>query len=170
VDKLFELTLVILRNELREVIDLHKRTEAFLDEELQAFKSRTDSENASTTEKHGYYYDLQHERYVQLVDSFPSLLRQGLLLTLVSTLEHHLDVVCNDLAIERSLALLPKDLSDKGIKRSRTYIKKICGLDFPDNEREWTELLFIADVRNRFAHAGGLCGENFAPELAHIPT
>lgn len=103
-----------LRDEfLREVADLHQQTEALLDEELKTLQSKIDAEDSSTLEKHDLdYYDLWHEQYVQLVDSFPSLLRQGLLLTLVSTLEYHLDVLCSDLATERGMTLLPKDLSD----------------------------------------------------------
>jgi hypothetical protein len=51
--------------------------------------------------------------------------------------------------------LAPNEIRDTGLRRGRTYLSKVAGIDFPDQEPEWEQLLFFAQVRNVLAHRNG---------------
>ncbi len=149
---------VFFRFELETFEDLERRVESFVISELTSFVKGIE-EVASTLpeeEKQDLYerYIDEHER---LMVEFPNILRRSLLLALYSRFEHHLNEICEGLAREKKLAIHPTDLRDKGIVRSQSYFKKVIGLPFPDETPSWAHVLYVRGLRNRFAHAGGVC-------------
>lgn len=167
---LSQMTLDILKHELVQLSELHVLTEAFLDNAVAEFQSKHHEAPADIPDEERHYRDENaHDHYVQLVDGFPSRLREGLLLTAVSILEHHLDALCSELMAEKGVSLKPGDLRHSGLRRSQVYIKQVLELPFPDYTREWDHLLLVGKIRNRFAHAGGYCDEKLRPLVEKQP-
>lgn len=83
---------------------------------------------------------------------FPNLLRRSTLIILFSFLEHQLDQLCELFASEQQLKIVHTDLRDKGIDRSRRYLKKVICLPLDDNSSIWQELKRIQKVRNAIVH------------------
>jgi hypothetical protein len=156
--ELWEMTLDLLRHEMAQLWELHELTESFLTKAIAELTEKPHQYPKGLPAEHQYYYDeMVNARYEQLVHVFPSRLRESLLLTAVSTLEHSLDTLCRDLQQQHGEALAPTDLRHKGIRRSKVYIEKVLRLPFPDDSAEWNRLLFVLEIRNVFAHVGGVC-------------
>lgn len=46
-------------------------------------------------------------------------------------------------------------LKDDGIQRAKSYLTKVCRIDFPINSYEWNEVLKLNLFRNCIIHAQG---------------
>lgn len=84
---------------------------------------------------------------------FPNLQRRSTLLILFSFLEHQLNQLCELFASTRQLNIVHTDLKDKGIDRSRRYLKKVISLPLDNNSAVWQELKRIQKVRNLVVHS-----------------
>jgi hypothetical protein len=156
--------------ELDHFRDLDGRVEGFLDTERHSFEKHLESMAASRPqEEQDALYENHLDDYLQLRDDLPAVFRSSVLLALYSQFEHHLNELCDGLAREKNFKILAKDLADRGIVRSQKYMKKALGLEFPDQSSEWTRLRFVADVRNRIAHAGGTCGDELRKQVSADP-
>jgi hypothetical protein len=82
---------------------------------------------------------------------FPNLHRRSALIIIFSFLEHQLDQLCELFATTRKLDIVVTDLKDKGINRSRRYLKKVIRLSI-DNSSVWQELKQIQKLRNVAVH------------------
>jgi hypothetical protein len=83
----------------------------------------------------------------------PSLFRESVFLTIYAFLEDILAQVCTHLYASKSLSLQPNDLRGRGIERSRIYLKKIVGINFPDQpESKWDILISYSRLRNNIVH------------------
>jgi hypothetical protein len=86
---------------------------------------------------------------------FPNLHRRSTLIILFSFLEHELDQLCMLFADTQKLNILHTDLKDKGVDRSRRYLKKVIRLSLDDNSAVWQEIKRIQKVRNTIVHNEG---------------
>jgi len=91
---------------------------------------------------------------------FARTLRFSLFVTMYSFLEADLHQLCLDYHQAEHLALGPGDISGKGINRSRLYLKKVVGLDFPDQHSTWHSIQSYVLIRNCIVHSGGRVGED----------
>ena len=72
-----------------------------------------------------------------------------------------MDVILRSLLLSEFFKWIgPKDIAHKGITRSRIYLEKVVGLDFPDQHSSWNRINDFADLRNCIVHAAGRIGDN----------
>jgi hypothetical protein len=67
-------------------------------------------------------------------------------------LEHQLNQLCELFATTQKLSIVHTDLRDKGIVRSRRYLRKVICLPVDDNSVIWQKLQGIQKVRNVVVH------------------
>ena len=87
-----------------------------------------------------------------LIENYPQLLFKSLFMAVYSHFERYLIDLCNAVRESESLSLKPKDLGDKGIRRSQAYLKKVAGLNFPANTKEWQVIKLVTEIRNKLVH------------------
>ncbi|MDQ0186679.1 hypothetical protein MKX78_24230 [Cytobacillus sp. FSL R5-0569] len=51
------------------------------------------------------------------------------------------------------------DLNGNGIEKASKYLKKVVGIDFPNQAEEWTYINHCNQLRNCFVHNGGIVNE-----------
>ncbi len=98
---------------------------------------------------------------------YPCLFRASALLSILGFFEHNLNVVCETLRKEFGKETKVTDLPGKGLKRSKLYISKKIGVDFPANSESWNRLLKLSDVRNLIAHRDSQIKDN-NPDLVRF--
>jgi hypothetical protein len=86
---------------------------------------------------------------------FPNLQRKSSLITLFSYLEHTLDDLCLLFKASEKYSLDLKDINGKGIERSATYLKKVCGIKNSKGTNEWAIINEIRIIRNLIVHNEG---------------
>ena len=92
------------------------------------------------------------EELWNVTENFPYLFRASALLSILGFFEHNLNVVCDALRKEFSKEVKITDLPGKGLKRSKQYISKVIGVNFPANSKSWKILLKLSEIRNLIAH------------------
>lgn len=92
------------------------------------------------------------EELWNVTENFPYLFRASALISILGFFEHNLNVVCDALRKEFSKEVKITDLPGKGLKRSKQYISKIIGVNFPANSESWKILLKLSEIRNLIAH------------------
>lgn len=90
----------------------------------------------------------------KMEEYFPNLLRSSLFVTIYSTVENELNRLCSQLAKDDSLDV--EDLRGNGIIRARTFLCKVCRVDFPDSSEEWKQLKEYNQLRNVLVHDNGI--------------
>lgn len=88
-------------------------------------------------------------------ESYRQHIRKALFVALYSLFEDEMEQLCDHIAEQRALRLRARDLSDRGITRSRNYMKKVLDVEVPDDEEEWSEIAMFGKIRNIIAHRGG---------------
>jgi hypothetical protein len=83
---------------------------------------------------------------------FPNLHRRSTLIVLFSFLESQVDQLCKLFTDRQQLDILHTDLKDKGLDRSRRYLRKVIRLPLDDNSTVWQEIKWIQKVRNVVVH------------------
>jgi hypothetical protein len=84
-----------------------------------------------------------------------AMLARTAFLAIHSLLEHELLTICQLIKKDRGLALGPEELKDKGIIAAQVYLKKLCGIPFPEGTAEWGEIKRYIKIRNLLAHNDG---------------
>lgn len=97
-------------------------------------------------------------------DRLPYLYRGSVLQTVLGFFEHNLNELCNCLRNEYGIEEKVTDLPGKGLRRSKLYMAKYVGVDFPADTEVWNNVLKYADIRNLIAHRDGLVKDD-DPEL-----
>ncbi len=92
------------------------------------------------------------EELWNVTEIFPYLFRASALLSILGFFEHNLNVVCDALRKEFDKEVKITDLPGKGLKRSKQYISKVIGVNFPANSESWKILLKLSEIRNLIAH------------------
>jgi hypothetical protein len=141
--------------------------EGYVETVERAFKEQLEREEREpkqppaglSEEELGAFYHEQSDIYHSLTHAFPSLVRQTAFIHLYSILEKGLIFLC-DCAYKHGGLPEPHaaNKKDKGIFKAQVYLKKIAGVPFPDQCREWEEICRMNGLRNRYTH-GGQTGE-----------
>jgi hypothetical protein len=90
-----------------------------------------------------------------LGDHFPSFALETTFVATYSLLEDEMLEIARLTGRHLGIALVPEDLSDKGIHAAKTYLEKLCGIAFPAGKHPWQEALHYNRIRNVFAHQRG---------------
>lgn len=83
------------------------------------------------------------------------LFRYSTLVTIYSLLETALNGLCDFLKHKMELSLRYDELTGQGIVRAKSYMSKVCYIDFPEAAHEWQEILKFNYIRNCIVHAAG---------------
>jgi len=71
-----------------------------------------------------------------------------------SILEQNLDEIVNMQSDVPSIKIKPKDLKDRGIKRSISYANKVLDYKIDITKSHWINTFILQDVRNHLVHYG----------------
>jgi hypothetical protein len=91
---------------------------------------------------------------------FPNIMRTSLFLSCYAFLENHLLTMCKEIQRKKKLELAVDDLNHKGIVKAQVYLKKVVGLNFPDQSPEWNYIKKCNKIRNCIVHNGSLIDSN----------
>jgi hypothetical protein len=103
-----------------------------------------------------YFQGSRHRYSVE----FPSIMRTSLFLSCYSFLENHLITICKEIQRKKKLELGVGDLKHNGIEKAQVYLKKVAGLNFPEQSPEWNYIKKCNKIRNCIVHNGSLIDEN----------
>lgn len=166
---------------------LHEKLHREIDERLEEFERylRTmeeflERESKATSDEQARFYEVMHQEGKDIDDYtynlveirysdnlldldyyFPDLLSQSFLVNLIAYLEAVLNAICRHYEKQRGLSLGLRDVSGRGIRRARNYIKKVAQVDFPDNTQEWRDILKYSELRNCIVHNDAKIDEKF---------
>lgn len=99
----------------------------------------------------GYYADELH----RIESVFRRAFRYSAIVTIHSLLETSMNSMCSFLQKKHGYGPGLQDIKGDGIERSRLYLSKVCGIEFPDTSHEWQELQKLNQLRNCIVHANG---------------
>ncbi|MFZ8715406.1 hypothetical protein [Enterobacter kobei] len=85
-----------------------------------------------------------------------------------SIFESILNKLCAIHKREKSLAISLADLKHDGILRAKIYIKKVSCSEFPDNSKEWPDILLINKIRNIIVHSDSHLSKEKHPDFENI--
>lgn len=138
-------------------------SEMLLEQEHQSYLKSLESDDESDSERYRHRRDLGAD-FGQL---FPQYHRRSSLLVFFGMFEENCNHLCYSLKEEKALQLSLRDLSDKGIDRSRTYLTKVVGWTLPETQ-DWRNLKEIQTIRNWIAHSSGYLPEPIPEATALI--
>ena len=98
-------------------------------------------------------FDKHSDRWHALAIGFPARFFNSFLSALCAWSEAELASLCRVYEGRHPNALKLSDLSDKGLRRCQTYLKRVAGVHYPDKSKEWSVLLQLFEIRNHLAHA-----------------
>ncbi len=136
-DHVYEFEDVLRKKEKISRRKLHKRLSTIFDSDQQLFFTDMISEEMSILNLHRKYF------YYSVV------------ILLYTIIEESLEKICFHLKHLMCLKLSTNDLKGSGIERSKNYIIKCCGLNFPRDTHEWRMIKNLAKIRHCIVHAGG---------------
>jgi hypothetical protein len=132
------------------------KLEGFLYADRKEFESWSEQEAAKIPkEKQDELYGFYEDDYWKLSDIFPNILRLSFFVTCYSLLESRLLMLCKNLQAEKKRQIGPRDLRDEGIFAAKIYLKRVIGIDFPDQKRPWQEIVEYNRIRNIIVHEYG---------------
>lgn len=76
------------------------------------------------------------------------------IMVIFSFLEDKLNEICITSSIRHGFKIKLKDIRDRGIRRAKLFLEKVCDFILPD-EKLWEELEGIRLIRNCLVHSGG---------------
>jgi hypothetical protein len=130
--------------------------EELLRKKLDKFNAMVDKKASRIpAEELDDFYDYHGDTGWQLQEIFPEILRKSLFITTHSFLEHQLNQICKFFSDQQEYKLKISDLRHEGIIRAQVYLKKVVGIDFPDQTPTWSEIKEYNRIRNVFVHSEG---------------
>lgn len=127
----------------------------FIENSIELELNRVDSEfthikSSLSTKEAELLYDFKYENKIwYLNEMIPKITYSNFIIYCFSFLEHNLNELCKDLQKELSHKLSHKDLREG----TYAYLTKVIGMEI--NEKRWSELSKIRDMRNDLVHKGG---------------
>lgn len=151
----------LLEFDLAHLREYSETNEVQLLEEKLRFQKSVDevAEKLSDADKE-LYYDFHSDEYWKIAEIFPSILRKSLFLIAYSLIEHRMTKLCLSYKRERKTVLSLKDIQGKGIQRCQVYMKKVLLIPFPDEGKEWKDIIVLNRIRNIVAHNDGIFDGN----------
>ena len=95
------------------------------------------------------------EEFHIIENVYLKVFRYSVVVGIYTLLEVCLDDLCRYMRRSNNLDLTLEDLKDDGIQRAKTYLMKVCKVNFPTNSHEWNEILKLNLFRNCIIHAQG---------------
>ena len=130
--------------------------EDLLVREQKQFDSRVkEAESKWQGQDRNEFYSMYEDDYWRLSEIFPNLLRSSFFITCYSFLEHTLLDLCGYFQKKYKYTVELPDLAGKGIFKARTYLKKVVGIDFPDQFSSWADIVIFTYIRNFIVHNDG---------------
>ena len=138
---------------LRRAQDKYLREQGFSDTEIE--KRTTEAmlilmfqtyDDDDVDNSPGYPYNINQ--------AFPNLFRRSLFTITYSIFETKISNRCKILREQGDLKLSVSDLNGRGIRRSKTYLEKVVGLDLSAS-KEWSAILAYTKLRNCLVHNDG---------------
>lgn len=111
--------------------------------------------------------ELLDERFA-IYETLHQNIRYSLFIAAYSQFEQALTDICNDYTERFALPITLNDLAGKGVIRCQSYLKKVVGVSFPDDEPEWKRILNLGKLRNHLVHSGLWILEDENRELSNI--
>jgi hypothetical protein len=126
-----------------------------LDGQRVALEARLDLEARGLDgEASAQLYDHHSDRWHNLAVGFPARFFNSFLIAFCSWVESELDGLSRQHESANPSALRLDEVAGKGLRRSRLYLKRVVGVQFPD-AGDWGKLLSIYRIRNQITHADG---------------
>ncbi len=101
------------------------------------------------------YYDLYSEDYWKIDDVFAQTSINSSIVVLCSYIETGLNALCDAYKLDKEIPLRYLDMRGQGIDRSKIYLEKVIGLNFPSNSQSWAEIRALKKLRNAIVHDEG---------------
>jgi hypothetical protein len=137
-----------------------RRFAAMVEETLVEGAARLDAELA------GAVTMSEHERedlvewyaddFLELGEELPTVLRYAVLTAADTASEAFLNRTCDAYVEVSGARIRVTDLHGAGIHRARDYLKKVAGIQFPDDRPIWTTVVRLHELRNCIVHAEGV--------------
>ncbi|MFT5206913.1 MAG: hypothetical protein ACI9CF_000654 [Candidatus Omnitrophota bacterium] len=99
-----------------------------------------------------YYKEFHGDEFYERHHVQPFLLHSMLLVSCMSLLENKLAEVCQEIRNLNNIELTLGDITGLGIQRARVYLKKVIGVEFPDQDSTWHEITMYQKIRNYIIH------------------
>ena len=147
-------------------IGIHLQVETFA-EYLDAIAPALDSQRAALEarlqlqaqgldeEQRQELYEHHGDHWHNLAVGFPARFFNSFLIAFCSWVESELDGLSQMYERTNPDAMRLNEVAEKGLKRSRLYLKRVVGVQFPDAGPEWATLQALYRIRNQIAHADG---------------
>ncbi|PIW99116.1 MAG: hypothetical protein COZ80_07055, partial [Ignavibacteria bacterium CG_4_8_14_3_um_filter_37_9] len=105
------------------------------------------------------YYETHIDEVFKLREIMPSYHRYSIFLLIYNFFEHNLNMLCVicEKQIKNDISL--KDLSGKGIHKSKLYLTKIMKYTEAFRDIKWNTFLFYNELRNIIVHNGSFVSE-----------
>ena len=130
--------------------------ENYLSNEVKVLEARLKIQTATMSEEQkDAIYDYASDDFIHLTESFPQTLRTSLFVHCYSLFEHSLNELAYKMGKLRGIKITPKDLRDDGIMRSKTFLKDVVLIAFPDTHSSWSGITTLNKIRNYFVHREG---------------
>jgi hypothetical protein len=145
--------------------------EAFLATEVEALDKRvTAGAELLSPDERQDHVEWYAEDFVELSEELPTTLRHSVLIAANSALEQYLDATCRaHIEVSKSPVVL-RDIAGSGLQRAHRYLKKIAGIEFPDQAKAWVDVVRLGELRNCIIHAEGYVHESNAARAEWLGT
>jgi hypothetical protein len=139
---------------------------ASLESQRSALEAIIDGERAGAEDEMAdIILDRHIDEWHHIAVVFPQRFFNAFVVSLCSWLESEL----NDLAQAHRLlhpnVMSLNEVAGKGLERARLYLKRVVGIDFPDNHGGWAVLQSLYKIRNEIIHKDAASASLGAPEL-----
>ena len=146
----------LFQSDIRVLREYHERVQEFLQAQIEKFNDEFNESLEDQLElDRGWDIDNEIDRFNELSEEMPAILRTTVLVAAYSRLEALLLSLCDGFRGLKQLQLAPKDLRDSGIFAAKTYFTKVAHVSFPSDTSEWAEFQFVNKLRNILVHSDG---------------
>lgn len=143
--------------------------EAAIERELLALATqfRDDAKELSESEQTALAQQVI-DRSGVVEETFAQGLRSSLFVSSWSVFEVDLEELAQTLAGNNKIALRPRDLSGRGVRRTQSFFKKVLEVHFPDDRTAWNTVLRLNDLRNVVVHRDGRIARRHDKKLLQL--
>ena len=135
--------------------------ESLLGDEQKKLYSRVEEEAAKWQGQDiDEFYGIYETDEWRLSKVFPNLLRASFFVASYSFLEHKLLDICRYFQKKYPHAVGLADLKGSKISTAQIYLKKVVGIDFPDQSSSWADIIIFTHIRNFIVHNDGQLDES----------
>jgi hypothetical protein len=130
--------------------------ENLLATEVEELSARVKKKAAKLTEEEEKeLYDFYSDDFWLLSQVFPNKLRLSLFVICYAFLESRLQTLCLNLKVKFGHKIGIEEIKGKGIFRSRIYLEKVIGVNFPEKSSQWQDIMIYNRIRNSIVHSDG---------------